>query len=171
MAIKTRSAFTYGHTIDDNNQYINFSEDGIIELSATIETGSYYLNDFINQIAIALNDIGDNNYVVSVDRLTRKITISGDNNFDLLVTNGQQLSISAFPLMGFTTDRTGSNSYEADIASGFIYYPQAPLRDYMPFDNVFSRISGYTLYMTILSVGRQIDGRVFCFVCPVFSHQ
>lgn len=136
MAIQTRSAFTYGHKIDTSNENINFVEDGINELTATIETGSYYLNQFIDKIAQALNEIGDNAYTVTLDRNTRLITISADANFDLLVTTGTQLETSAFSLMGFTTDRSGSNSYTADTASGLIYYPQAPLYDYVPFENI-----------------------------------
>lgn len=135
MSIRTRSAFTYGHTVSEDNQFINFSEDGITELSATIEIGSFYLQEFINKIAIALNEIGDNTYEVTLNRSTRKITISADDNFSLFVTTGTQASISAFSLIGFTTDRSGSNSYEADIASGFVYYPQAPLQDYVSFDD------------------------------------
>lgn len=136
MALTTRVAFTFGHTIDSTNNYINFSEDGgTTELSATIETGSYYLNEFGDKIAQALNDIGDNTYSVSLDRATRKFTISADNNFDLLVTTGSQKEISAFSLMGFTADKSASDSYVADSASGSLYEPQAPIRDYVPFDN------------------------------------
>lgn len=136
MALTTRVAFTYGHDISASNQYINFSEDsGVTELAATIEIGSYYLNEFGNKVATALNEIGDNTYTVTLDRTTRKFTISADANFDLLVTTGTQVAISAFSLIGFTTNRSGSNSYEADVASGFLYEPQAPVRDYQPFDN------------------------------------
>lgn len=135
MPITTRSAFTYGHTVTENNQYINFSEDGITELASTIEIGSYYLHNFINAVANALNQIGDNTYEVTVDS-NRIITISADANFDLLVTTGTQVSISAFALMGFTTDRSGASSYSGDIASGLVYYPQAPLRDFVSFDDI-----------------------------------
>ena len=136
MAITTRSAFTYGHTIDDDNQYINFSENGVDELAATIDIGSYTLNDFADKIAQALNEIGDNTYSVTLDRDTRLYTISADNNFDLLVTTGTQTAISAFSLMGFTSNKTGSDSYESDVASGFVYYPQAPLKNYAQFDDI-----------------------------------
>jgi len=136
MSIKTRSAFTYGHTITDDNSFINFSEDSVTELAATIEIGSFYLQQFIDKIAVALNQIGDLEYEVTIDRTTRLITISANTNFDLLVTNGTQASISAFSLIGFTTDRTGSNSYTADIPSGSVYYPQAPLQDYVSFDDI-----------------------------------
>lgn len=135
MALKSLSAFIYGHTIDDSNQFINFSEDGITELAATIEVGSYTLTSFLDAIAVALNDIGDNEYTVSVDRSTRLITISADANFDLLVTTGTQVAISAFQLMGFTTDRSGSNSYVADVASGLLYEPQTKLYGFVPFEN------------------------------------
>lgn len=136
MALNTRVSFTYGHDISNTNNYINFSEDaGVTELAATIDIGSYFLNEFGNKIAQALNAIGDNTYSVTLDRTTRKFTISADSNFDLLVTTGTQVELSAFSLIGFTTDKSGASSYEADVASGFIYEPQAPLRDYQPFDN------------------------------------
>ena len=141
MAITTRSAFTYGHNITENNQYINFVEDGINELAATIEIGSYYLNQFPDAIASALNDIGDNIYEVTLDRTTRKITISADANFDLLVTTGSQVSISAFSLMGFTTNRSGADTYETDLETGFVYYPQAPLFEYISFDDIEEAVS------------------------------
>jgi hypothetical protein len=137
MALKTRSAFTYGHTFDDNNQFIDFSEDGgATELVATIEIGSYTLNQLTDKIAQALNEIGDNEYTVTLDRATRKYTISADNPFQLLVTSGTHSAINAFTLLGFTADKTGGSSYESDVASGSIYYPQAPLKDYTSFDDI-----------------------------------
>lgn len=136
MALTTRVAFTYGHTIDNTNNFINFSEDGgVTELAATVDVGSYFLNEFGNKIAQAMNTIGDNTYIVTLDRATRTFTISADANFDLLVTTGSQVNISAFSLMGFTTDRSGADSYVGDTASGFVYEPQAPLIDYQPFEN------------------------------------
>tara|TARA_R110000868_G_C10972548_1_gene770414 strand:- start:9999 stop:10772 length:774 start_codon:yes stop_codon:yes gene_type:complete len=130
MAIETRSAFIYGHTIDDDNSFINFTEDGIIELSATIEVGSYTITQFTDAIAKALNEVGDNNYTATLDRITRKISVSSDASFSFLVTTGSNISISAFPLMGFTTDQTGLLTYEADEESGTYYTPQATLRRY-----------------------------------------
>lgn len=140
MAINTRSAFIYGHTIDDNNQYINFMEDGINELAATIEIGSYTLDQFKDAVAKALNEIGDNTYIVSLDRVTRILTISADAVFSLLVTSGTQSSISAFGLMGYTSDKDLLLTYPGDESSGSIYYPQAPLYSYSPFENNESSI-------------------------------
>ena len=138
MSLKTYSAFIYGHDIDDESNYIDFSEDGITELSAIIETGSYTLTDFVNQVLVALNDAGNFDYTASINRATRKITISASSNFELRVT-GSHNAISAFALMGFTTDKSGSNSYESDVASGFFYEPQYWLQRYVDFtDNVES---------------------------------
>jgi hypothetical protein len=140
MAITTRSKFTYGHNITENNQYINFTENGIDELSATIEVGSYSFSEFGDAVAVAMNAIGDNEYTTTVDLLTQKITISSDASFDLLVTNGQQISISAFPLIGFTSNVSGLMSYEGDSVSGLAYLPQRILKDYVPFGHKVSSI-------------------------------
>jgi len=137
MSIQTRSSFIYGHTISDSeNSFINFVEDGVTELSTSIDVGSYTITEFASKVAQAFNDVGDNSYTVTLDRSTRKLTVSADSNFDLLVTNGTQLSISAFTLMGFTTDRSGSSSYEADIPTGYIYYPQFNLIQYVAFEDI-----------------------------------
>ena len=137
MSISTRSAFIYGHTINEgDNEFINFMEDGVTELSATIDIGSYTISQFVNKIAQALNEIGDNTYTVTLDRATRLITISADANFDLLVTTGTQVSISAFSLMGFTTNRAGASTYTSDLASGLIYLPQYNLMGYVSFEDM-----------------------------------
>ena len=133
MSIFTYSGFTYGHTIDSENQYINF-EDGTGELSATVEFGSYTLQQFTEKVAQAMNSATlTQEYFVTVDRETRLITVSSAGNFDLLVTAGQEAAISAFGLMGFTTDRSGANSYVADVPSGFFYEPQFLLQGFVDF--------------------------------------
>lgn len=139
MTIKSYSGFTYGHEINNSNDYINFSENGVDEIATQIEIGSYTLNDFLGKVLEAFNAEGGQEYTGSIDRSTRIITISAASNFDLLVTTGSQVSISAFNLMGFTTDRIGltSNSYSGDIASGFFYEPQFLLQNFVDFqDNV-----------------------------------
>lgn len=133
MSLKTFSAFIYGHDITDSNLSIDFSENLIDELGAEINIGSYTLTDFVNAVATALNDVGDNEYSVTVDRTTRLITISTTVPFDLYVTTGSRASTSAFSLMGFTTDRTGSNTYVGDVPTGFFYEPQYYLQRYVDF--------------------------------------
>jgi len=138
MSIITYSGFTYGHEIYSSNEFINFDEGGG-EISAQIEIGSYTLNDFLGKVLEAFNAEGGQEYSGSIDRLTRKVTISAPSNFSLLVTSGTQSSISAYNLIGFTSDKDGSNSYESDIASGFFYEPQFLLQNYVAFeDNVMT---------------------------------
>lgn len=128
------SGFIYGHTITANNQWIDFTENGVTELSIQIDFGSYTLTEFVSKVIRAMNEIGTQVYTASLDRLTRKITISAAGNFDLLVSTGTHSSISAFELMGFN-DKSGSNSYEADNPSGSFYEAQYPLQRYVDFEN------------------------------------
>ena len=136
MGISTYSSFTYGHTITTDNQLINFSEGGP-QLTATMPIGSVSLADFVPLIATALNNVGGQEYSTSLDRTTRKITISSVGNFELLPIAGTNSAISTYPLIGYTADTSGSNTYEADEASGFIYSPQNLLQKFTDFqDNV-----------------------------------
>lgn len=142
MSIFNYSAFTYGHTITENNQWINFSENGVDELSAQLPIGSVTLDNYANRVAQAMNEVGTLNYTCTVNRETLKLTIQGDSEFELYVTNGTNVSISAYGLMGFTTNRSGASSYESDVISGFVYEPQTPLQRYVDFqDNVRSNQS------------------------------
>jgi hypothetical protein len=135
MALITYPAFNYGHNVTSNNNYINFSEGGP-EISATIAVGSYTLGSFINAISVAMNAVGGQAYSISLNRLTRKITISAPSNFELLINTGSQNNISAYDLMGFTgPDLLGSNSYEGDSASGSQYRPQFLLQGFVDFED------------------------------------
>jgi hypothetical protein len=138
MGIETYSAFTYGHTVTEDNQWINFSENGIDELSVQIDIGAYTLADFATKVAQAMNDVGTLNYNCTVDRETLKLTITADSNFWLYVTTGTNVSISAYGLMGFTTDRSDVNNQESDEQSGSIYYPQFKLQRFVDFDEQIS---------------------------------
>jgi len=133
MGIKTFSGFTFGHTITTDNQNIDFSEGGP-EITAVIKVGSFSLEDFVNEVAVAINNAGGQEYTATLDRSTRKITIAAPGNFELLPTTGTTSSISAYPLMGFVADRSGSNSYEGENASGSFYEPQNLLQKFVDFD-------------------------------------
>jgi hypothetical protein len=136
MAILTYSAFNYGHKITSDNQNINFSENGVDELTAIIPVGSYTLGDFVNAISVALNKYGTLDYSVTLDRVTRKITISANASFELWVVTGSLINVSTFPLMGFTgTDRTGASTYESDSPSGYQYSPQFLLQNFTDFED------------------------------------
>lgn len=137
MALNSFSGFIYGHTITDNNNWIDFSENGVDELSNQVDFGSYSFTDFVNKVLQAMNEIGSQEYQASIDRLSRKVTISAPSNFDLFVTTGIHSEISVFNLLGFTSNKSGNNSYEADIPSGSFFEPQFKLQNFIDFeDNV-----------------------------------
>jgi len=133
MTVFTRSQFFFGHTVTIDNRTIDFSRSSVV-YNGLINVGSYTLTDFAQAVARAMNAADDeNNYIVSVNRTTRSLTISGTNNFELLAATGLTLNNTAFTLMGFSTDLTGNNSYTGE-ASGSVFIPQLKLQDYTPFE-------------------------------------
>ncbi len=134
MSLFNQSAWNFGHEITESNQNISFSELGDpTELQAVIPVTNYTLGEFVEAVASAMNSVSAQEYTVSLDRSTRLITISAAGNFELLPQTGVTTATSAYPLMGFTTDRTGSNSYLADTASGSQYVTQYFLQNYVDF--------------------------------------
>jgi hypothetical protein len=137
MSLKTFSGFIYGHDIIDINSWIDFSEDGITELSTEVRIGSYTLDEFVDAFLSAMNGEGALEYTATINRATRKVTISSTANFQLRVTTGTHSGISAFSLIGFTSNKSGSSSYTSDVASGLFYEPQFKLQRFVTFeDNV-----------------------------------
>lgn len=135
--IDTHSKFFYGHTVDRNSRYLNFSEGGG-ELSAEIPVTSYTLSELAAAVANALNSTPGVTriYSVNVDRFNRTVTISADGTFELLVGTGSQSGASVFGLLGFTnSDRTGASIYEGDQQSGSEYKTQFKLQDYIDPEN------------------------------------
>lgn len=137
MTIQTYSGFTYGHTINENNKFLEFEESISGILTAELNIGSYTLGTFVNEVARALNAASLNQtYTATLNRATRRITISSSDNFSLLINSATTALQSAFPLAGFTgADVTGQSSYEGDSPSGSFFEPQFLLQDYIPFEN------------------------------------
>lgn len=137
MALNKYSAFYYGHTILKSNRYINFGETYLdpVQRVGLVDIGAYTLTKFGDLIAKAMNSAGSQEYTVTLDRATRKFTISADNNFELLLDTGSNKTTSVFSLLGFTgnVDLTGSNTYEADSPSGEAYLTQTPLANFSDF--------------------------------------
>jgi hypothetical protein len=150
--INTMSAFYYGHTVTEENIYINFIEDNL-EKVAILNVGTYSLSEFAFEVARALTVAGEQDYVVTVDRATRKLTISAPNPFELPFFNGSSGN-NPYELMGFSRiDRSGSNIYEGDYASGEAYLPQFPLQEYVDFAHSQKAVSA--------AVNRAASGKSF----------
>lgn len=135
--INTYSGWTYGHTITDENKFLEFEETVAGILTAELNVGSYDLGGFVSEVARAMNAASLNEtYTATLDRTTRKITITGSSTFSLLISSATTVLQSVYSLAGFTgSDLTGSASYEGDSPSGSIFEPQFLLQDYIPFDN------------------------------------
>jgi len=135
MSLTTFSKFYYGQIINTDNYSLDFSEGGP-ELEASVSIGDYTLSTLPVAVKTQLDALGSQEYDVSVDRDTRRITISSVADFELLVFSGPRSGVSVFSLLGFTgADRTGSNSYTGDSPSGFEYSPQFILQDHVPTAN------------------------------------
>jgi hypothetical protein len=132
--INTRSSFIYGYTVGNSSFSIDFNEGGS-ELQASLNIGSYTFGEFADEISRQMNLVGGQEYTVTIDRDTRLITISAPGNFTLLVTTGTRSGVSAFGIAGFTSDKTGSNSYTSDVITGTEFRPQFKLQDYVDFED------------------------------------
>ena len=135
--IRTYSGFTYGHTINENNKFLEFEETISGVLIAELNVGSYDLASFVAEVSRAMNAASLNEtYSTSLDRNTRKITITGSATFSLLIASGSTALQSSFSLIGFNgSDLSGQLSYEGDSPSGSFFEPQFLLQDYIPFEN------------------------------------
>ena len=137
MTIKTRSVFYYVEGITSDNLYLNFLEPNELnsELTAILQIGTYSMSQLVTEVQRALNDAGDITYTVSFDRDTRLVTISADDDFNLLVTTGSNSGASAYSLLGFTVNKSGTDTYEGDEAFGSEYAPSYMLQSYKDADN------------------------------------
>jgi hypothetical protein len=135
LAIDTFSSFYYlSDEITVSNQNLNFDEGGG-ELLAQISVGQYTPTELVLAIKTALEAASTlpQEYTVSFNRTTRKLTISAAANFDLLISSGSQVGTSPWVLLGFTggADLTATNTYTGQSELGSIYTPQFKLQDYV----------------------------------------
>lgn len=140
MALKQYSAFIYGHTITASNKFLNFIEPTIdnIELTAELSIGAYSIQKYIEILSTALNEAGNQEYTVTLDRTNgaNLITISAPSQFSLLVNSGSNSSSSNYALAGFTgSDRVGATSYQGDSRSGSVYITQTPIQNFSNFED------------------------------------
>lgn len=136
-----RSCFYYGHTVDSKSNTLRIDEgSGFIDV--IVPTGKYALSKYINAVSNAINAAMVNDYIVSVDRSTRLVTISSTLPFSLLIDDISTIS-TAFPILGFTgANLTGLTSYTGNIPSGKAYYPQIPLQNLITFEHNKEYIDG-----------------------------
>ena len=130
MTITTRSQFYYSDPVAVENRFLDFSEGGP-EINGEVDVGSRSPSNLLSAVSRALNSAGALVYSVTFNRVTNRAVISAPTNFELLVTTGTNSGQSVFGLLGFTVDKTGSNSYESDVDFITIYRPQFLLQKYI----------------------------------------
>ena len=142
MSLITRSAFYFGHIVDENNNKIDFNE-GAGALVATMASGNYSITDYATAVKTALDASGTLTYTVTFSRITRIFTISSTASFDLLVASGLFIGVGAFPLLGYTgADKTGVSTYNGQTGSGTEYITQRALSGYVAPDEWQNPVSG-----------------------------
>lgn len=136
MTINTKSAFYYGFTVTESNQYLNFRDD-TAELAAQLNPGTFTATEIATEVARALTEASEilQTYSVSFNRTTRVFTISAAGSFDLLPATGAQSGQSFFGDIGFTTDRSSVTSAAGDSAAGSEFLPQFKFQDYVDAEN------------------------------------
>ena len=132
MSLSFYSAFRYGHTVDISNRDIDFME-GVTLRHAVVEVGSYTLTRLLEVVALAMNDVGVNDYSFSVDYSTGIVTLDSTGSFDLLGATGENVATSILGLLGFDlVDSLGVTQVVGVTRSGFIFEPQFYLQSYVP---------------------------------------
>lgn len=131
MSLTTHSKFYFGTEVTDITTYIDFDE-GAGELTATLNVGSYSIEDLANEVSRALNAAGGQTYTVAFDRTTRKFTISAAGAFSLLIGTGSHSGSTAFTLIGYTGNDVGpATSHVGDSVVGSEYVTQFILQSFV----------------------------------------
>lgn len=146
--IQTRSQFYYGHTVDENNFWLDFQEGTDPILSAQVEIGEYTITDFCSAVARAMNLIGTFDYSVTLNRTTRIITILGSGSFKVLPVSGANSSKSVLPLLGIVSDTGLATSHAGVNASGSIWRPQRRAQNFIDFMDQQSAVDGVSRQTT-----------------------
>lgn len=130
--INTFSKFYYGIQVTSNNKWFDLDE-GAGELNAEIPVGEYTLTTIAEALEDALNDVGSDTYTVTVNRSTRKITISSDGTFEVLISTGTNAGSGIYSLIGIddVVDIGSAATCVSDSAIGSEYIPQYKLQDYI----------------------------------------
>lgn len=130
MSVQTRSKFYYVAPVTLDNLFMDFSEGGA-NIPAEIAIGAKSPQDLLDAVSVALNEYGGQDYTVTFNRVTNRVTISATSNFELNVLSGPNSANNIYSVLGFAADKSGSNSYESDETYANEYRPQFWLQSYL----------------------------------------
>lgn len=151
MSLKTHSKFYYGFEVTDLALYLDFDEGGA-ELTAELEVYSYTLEGIAAEFSRAMNAVGGQEYTVTVDRATRKLTIAAPGAFSLRIASGSHIGATAFGLGGFTGADVGPDTSFEGGAAGSVYSTQFILQSYVSSEHSRGAVYG--------TVNKSADGKV-----------
>ncbi len=131
--LQTRSSFYYGFVIPPTAIFFSFQElTGPVRI-AQLSAKAYSLSGAAVELQRALRAAGTQDYVVTVDRNTRQLSISAPLAFDILIDSGPFGGSQIWSILGLgDTDLTGLTSYAGADPIGKEYLPQIFLLDYVP---------------------------------------
>lgn len=134
--MKTYSAFYYGFNVTRDNYTIILND----TLKAEVDIGSYTMTELANKVAQALNRVSDATFTCTVDRETRKFTISSDEVFSLT------RSIDGASILWTLNidDVVNVLTVESSASCGTSYEPQFWLQGYVP-----TRINKQAAFSTV----------------------
>ncbi len=127
MALKDKSLFLYGFTVDSTNQNLPFlNVNAGAQFNAVIPASYYSLSGLAAAIALAMNTADTANiYTCTVDRtqsanLQNRITIATSGSFlSILFSTGTTAATSIRDVINFPhTDKTGATTYTNALTSG-----------------------------------------------------
>lgn len=139
MALETKSMFYFGFEVTADLTSLDFTEDAtpLLKRTATLTPGYYSPTEFYTHVAAQMTEAGTQTYTWAWNRTTRVPNVSAPADFSLDIASGGHAGTELWTLIGFDNtglDKTGSNSYAGDFASGYVYRPQFFLLDYIPAD-------------------------------------
>lgn len=139
-ALKTRSVFYYGHTINLTNKFLDIDE-GSGVVSIELQEGAYTPTQFCQMVSTKVNELAVNDWLFTFNRLTREIVITVNASSSILGSSGPNVANSAMFLLGldlldygpFLNLTTGESCTE--------YIPQFTLQSYMGSDKTKRPVS------------------------------
>lgn len=129
MQLNNHSKIYYGWQVTTENRFIDFNDGAGLKV-AELKVGRYTSSQLASEVANKMNAQSLVDFTVTFDRVLRKFTISAATSFSLLALSGPNAGIGLFVLGYNPIDKTGLTSYQADIASGFVYTTQFFIQSY-----------------------------------------
>lgn len=140
--IETKPLFYYGIEINENNSWIDFQEGAGPVKSVQLNLGNYVPSTFGVEVARAMTSVSTLEYIASVNRSSRLVTISTSSNFKFLQSTGPHSGDGAWNEISFGGDTSLALSHTCINAVGDEWRPQFLPQDWVQFEHNVSSVDG-----------------------------